>query len=237
MWGDVEYGSKRQLGQIDISPYRDIERGQGLCHLVFSAEEINSIINILNHSKANVVSFTGQSATEASFRSRSGLKDNILHISTHGFFEEDDSHKKGYNPMYNSGLFFAGADSTWTKSDTLFVATSMLDDGILRADEIQYLDFSNCSLAVLSACRTGLGQSKKTEGVYGLQRAFKLAGVEKILMSLWNVDDRCTSMLMKYFYENLRSGSTYEEALRKAQSAIRETYPSPEYWGAFVVLN
>lgn len=237
MWGDVDYGNKKESEQIDISPYRDIERGQGLYRLLFSAEEINSIIEILNHSNADVTSFTGQFATETSFRSRSGKKDNILHISTHGFFEEDESHRKDYNPMYNSGLFFAGADSTWTKSDTLFVATSMLDDGILRANEIQYLDFSDCSLAVLSACRTGLGQSKSTEGIYGLQRAFKLAGVEKILMSLWNVDDQCTSKLMKYFYENIRSGSSYEEALRKAQSAIRETYPSPEYWGAFVLLN
>lgn len=237
MWGDVDYGNKKESEQIKISPYRDIERGQGLCHLVFSAEEINSIIDILNHSNADVTSFTGQSATETSFRSRSGMKDNIIHISTHGFFEEDEIHERGYNPMYNSGLFFAGADSTWTKTDTTFVAASMLDDGILRADEIQYLDFSDCSLAVLSACRTGLGQSKSTEGIYGLQRAFKLAGVEKILMSLWNVDDECTSKLMKYFYENIRSGSSYEDALRKAQSAIRKTYPSPEYWGAFVLLN
>ena len=112
----------------------------------------------------------------------------------------------------------------------------MLDDGILRADEIQYLDFSNCSLAVLSACKTGLGQSRNSEGIYGLQRAFKLDGVDKILMSLWNVDDRCTSDLMKEFYSNLYSGMTDEEALLSAQRKIREVYPSPEYWGAFVLL-
>ena len=138
--------------------------------------------------------------------------------------------------MYNSGLFFAGADSTWNRVDTVFVSSAMLDDGILRADEIQYLDFSGCDLAVLSACKTGLGQSRNTEGVYGLQRAFKLAGVDKILMSLWSVNDKCTSELMQEFYLNYYSGKTDEEALRQAQSAIRERYPSPEDWGAFVLL-
>ena len=112
----------------------------------------------------------------------------------------------------------------------------MLDDGILRADEIQYLDFSDCSMAVLSACKTGLGQERNSEGVYGLQRAFKLAGADKILMSLWNVDDKCTAELMTEFYRQYYAGNSDEEALRKAQESIRERYPSPEYWGAFVLL-
>lgn len=139
--------------------------------------------------------------------------------------------------MFNSGLFFAGADSTWNRIDTVFNTESMIDDGILRASEIQYLDFSDCSLAVLSACKTGLGHSSNTEGVYGLQRAFKLAGVEKILMSLWNVDDYCTSELMQTFYHYyIKEGYSDEKALRAAQSAIREKYPNPKYWGAFVLL-
>lgn len=138
--------------------------------------------------------------------------------------------------MYNSGLFFAGADSCWNRHESAFTKTSMLDDGILRADEIQYLDFSDCSMAVLSACKTGLGQERNSEGVYGLQRAFKLAGADKILMSLWNVDDKCTAELMTEFYRQYYAGNSDEEALRKAQESIRERYPSPEYWGAFVLL-
>lgn len=237
MWGNVDYGHNTDEQIADSSPYRDIERGQGLRRLVYSDVEINSISTIVRGAHSNLEIYTGRDATETSFRARSGKKDDILHISTHGFFDEDDAHRKDYNPMYNSGLLFAGADSTWNKVDTVFVASSMLDDGILRADEIQYLDFSNCSLAALSACKTGLGQSRKAEGVYGLQRAFKLAGVDKILMSLWNVDDQCTAELMMLFYRSLYSGNSYEEALLKAQSAIRQTYPSPEYWGAFVLLN
>ncbi len=236
MWGDVDYGGQKGSENKDESVYRDIERGETLRHLTFSKDEINAIQSIVERNNGTVLVFTDTLATEASFRSRAGKGDNILHISTHGFFLEDDAHRKDYNPMYNSGLFFAGADSTWNRVDTVFVSSAMVDDGILRADEIQYLDFSGCDLAILSACKTGLGQNKNTEGVYGLQRAFKLAGVDKILMSLWSVNDRCTSELMQEFYRNYYSGMTDEEALRKAQSAIRERYPSPENWGAFVLL-
>lgn len=236
MWGDVDYGSQQDDGVINESIYRDIERGETLRHLTFSKDEIDAIRSIVERNNGTAIVFTDTLATETSFRSRAGKKDNILHISTHGFFSEDDAHRKDYNPMYNSGLFFAGADSTWNRVDTVFVSSAMVDDGILRADEIQYLDFSGCDLAVLSACKTGLGLSKNTEGVYGLQRAFKLAGVDKILMSLWSVNDKCTSELMQEFYRNYYAGMTDEEALRKAQSAIRERYPSPEDWGAFVLL-
>ena len=236
MWGDVDYGGQKGSENKDESVYRDIERGETLRHLTFSKDEIDAIQFIVERNNGTVLVFTDTLATEASFRSRAGKRDNILHISTHGFFSEDDAHRKDYNPMYNSGLFFAGADSTWNRVDTVFVSSAMVDDGILRADEIQYLDFSGCDLAVLSACKTGLGQSKNTEGVYGLQRAFKLAGVDKILMSLWSVNDRCTSELMQEFYQNYYAGMTDEEALHKAQSAIRERYPSPVDWGAFVLL-
>ena len=236
MWGDVDYGERNELNQVNLSIDRDIERGDRLHHLVFSKDEIDAIQAIAEQNNSIVTIFTGSSATEESFRSRAGKHDDILHISTHGFFTEDEAHRKDYNPMYNSGLFFAGADSTWNKSDSTFAASSMIDDGILRADEIQYLDFSGCHIAVLSACKTGRGQSKNREGVYGLQRAFKLAGVEKILMSLWSVNDKSTSELMREFYRNYYSGLSEEESLSKAQSAIRERYESPVDWGAFVLL-
>lgn len=236
MWGDIDYGSRDNSIIESTSIVRDIVRGETLHHLVYSRDEIDAIQSIVNGKNIFPTIFDGANATELSFRSRAGKNDDIIHISTHGFFDEDDAHRKDYNPMYNSGLFFAGADSTWNKNDTLVVATAMEDDGILRADEIQYLDLSGCHLAVLSACKTGLGHSKNKEGVYGLQRGFKLAGVDKILMSLWNVDDKCTSDFMKEFYLNYYSGLTDEEALRKTQSAIREEYPSPENWGAFVLL-
>ena len=126
----------------------------------------------------------------------------------------------------------AGADSTWNGS-----VPHGPTDGLLRADEIQYMDFSGCKMVVLSACETGLGFNENSEGVYGLQRAFKLAGVDKILMSLWKVSDYHTSELMKSFYLNIASGMAIEKALRDAQDTIRAEYTSPLYWGGFVLLD
>lgn len=236
MWGDVDYGGQQDTMKADESVFRDLERGDALRYLTFSKEEIEAIQAIVEHHSGKATVYTGTSATEASFRSRSGKRDDILHISTHGFFAEDDAHRKNYNPMFNSGLLFAGADSTWNRIDTTFVSTAMIDDGILRADEIQYLDFTGCHMAVLSACKTGLGESRNREGVYGLQRAFKLAGVDWILMSLWNVNDKSTSELMQAFYRYYFGGLSVEEALFQAQSDAYKSNRPPDEWGAFVLL-
>jgi Uncharacterized protein conserved in bacteria len=99
------------------------------------------------------------------------------------------------------------------------------------------LIFSQCDLVVLSACETGLGYNEDSEGVFGLQRAFKLAGSKKILMSLWKVNDRVTARLMTLFYQYLTKGNQPYEALDSAKRDIRKTNPSPEDWGAFVILE
>ena len=120
-------------------------------------------------------------------------------------------------------------------SDSL--ASSVNDtDGILRADEIAKLDLSGCRLVVLSACQTGLGEYN-SEGVYGLQRAFKLAGAQSILMSLWSVDDKTTAELMTEFYNGLIAGHEPDDALVSAQRSHRQKGYSPDKWASFVLLN
>jgi CHAT domain-containing protein len=109
-------------------------------------------------------------------------------------------------------------------------------DGILRADEIAQLNLNGCSLVVLSACQTGLGTSN-SEGVYGLQRAFKLAGAQSILMSLWNVEDKATTELMVQMYSNLMKGLNANKALYAAQKYMRTKGYSPDKWAAFILLN
>ena len=111
------------------------------------------------------------------------------------------------------------------------------DDGILTAEEIAALDLSGCRLVVLSACETGLGDMTDYEGVMGLQRAFKLAGAQTIVMSLWKVRDDVTALLMTRFYDHLMSGRTPHEAMREAQREVRRDHPDPRDWAAFVVLD
>ena len=114
------------------------------------------------------------------------------------------------------------------------------NDGILLASEISLLDLHNVDLVTLSACQTGLGDIKE-DGVYGLQRGFKKAGVNTLLMTLWTVDDTATQILMTQFYKNLLAGQNKQESLLSAQKYLQEydngRYNSPRYWAAFIMLD
>jgi CHAT domain-containing protein len=134
------------------------------------------------------------------------------------------------NPLLLSGLAMAGANS-WLKALNL---PDIADNGLLTAFDVSGLDLHDTELAVLSACDTGLGQIRIGEGVFGLRRAFVLAGVKTLVMSLWKVPDQQTSLLMELFYRNLLQGSPRAEALRQAQLAIKADNPHPLYWGAFI---
>ncbi len=196
-----------------------------------SLKEISDIADLLKANCNNPVVVSGTEATEKSFANRSHKQDYILHVSTHGFFHDSGAFS---NPMQNSGLLFANSQKYWTDNS---IATSISEsDGILRADEIANLDLNGCRLVVLSACQTGLGEYN-SEGVYGLQRAFKLAGVKSILMSLWSVDDAATRELMTEFYRQMIAGDEPDEALVNAQRALRSKGFSPDKWAAFVLLN
>ena len=113
-----------------------------------------------------------------------------------------------------------------------------ITDGCLTASEISQMDLYNTDLAVLSACQTGLGKIE-ADGVFGLQRGFKMAGVNSLMMSLWEVDDDATQLLMTEFYRNYVNGMTKMDALLNAQKVVRVTpgFEDPEYWAAFILLD
>ncbi|MEJ7680988.1 MAG: CHAT domain-containing protein [Segetibacter sp.] len=136
------------------------------------------------------------------------------------------------NPMFRSGLVLAGANYAW-KGGAVIPGK---EDGILTAYEIAQMDLSNTDLVVLSACETALGDLQGNEGVIGLQRAFKMAGVKQLIVSLWRVPDKETTELMTLFYHNWLTGQSTREALRSAQLKMKEKY-SPYFWAAFVVVE
>jgi CHAT domain-containing protein len=180
---------------------------------------------------------------------------SVLHIATHGFFLPDQIRNfqkdatriviinsndmkvmnqlhwtRMEDPMLRSGLALAGAN-TWLNNGYLSYGA---ENGILTAYEILLMDLSNTELVILSACETGLGEIHMGEGVFGLRRAFVLAGAQTLVMSLWKVPDEQTKELMVDFYKRLLSGKPRAEALREAQLAMKEKYPDPYYWGAFI---
>ena len=206
--------------------------------------------SLANHIPAII--YSGIAASEQSIKKLSGKKEPfILHIATHGFFFPDTSKQKlqepliamnansssvfkvSENPLMRSGLLFAGANKTWANPNMATVST---DDGILTAYEVSNLDLSSCKLVVLSACETGLGDIKGSEGVFGLQRAFKMAGVKNIIMSLWKVPDEQTTELFDEFYKQCFAGKSIDEALKMAQQKMKAKYP-PYYWAGFKLLE
>ena len=237
LWGGIDYGMSDIKDENTIKT-RSVTRGESLVYLPGSLNEVDNIYRMLDGKVLSAAHFTGNSATESSFKQKASGAD-IIHISTHGFFQEDQAHELN-NAMHNSGLFFANANAAWRDNYKPEYFYKGYEDGILRADEIETQDLASCKLVVLSACETGLGEIKGDEGVFGLQRAFKLAGARCILMSLWSVPDAATEELMKRFYENLLIDSNIDNAFNKAQKSMKESI-RPLYgvrdWGGFVLLH
>ena len=146
------------------------------------------------------------------------------------------NYSKKEDQLIRTGLLMAGANNVWCGKEHV----SGIEDGILTADEISRLDLSNTDLVVLSACETAKGKVDDVDGVLGLQRGFKKAGVNTIVMSLWKIPDQATSILMTSFYEHLLQGKDARTSLKEAQKHLmnqNDGYRNPYYWAAFVVLD
>jgi len=196
---------------------------------------------------------SGNEAVEESVKSLSGNSSpGILHIATHGFFFPDPAKdpkknifrtpdeitvkpfRSSDNPLMRCGLVFTGGNHVWAGCDV----PPDLDDGILTAYEVSGMFIPNTELVVLSACETGLGEIKGSEGVFGLQRSFRIAGTGYVLMTLWQIPDYQTSELMNHFYQEWFSGRSIYEALRLAQDLMKDKYPlQPYMWAGFVLVR
>ncbi len=187
-----------------------------------TSREATSIKSLLPQAQL----LTQERATEDALKALH--RPNLLHVATHGYFLSDAEAKAARisNPLLRSGLVLAGANAR----------SSGKDDGILTAMEAAGLDLWGTKLVVLSACKTGLGEVKAGDGVYGLRRAFVLAGSESQVMSLWSVDDQGTRELMVKYYRRLLQGKGRGEALRQVQLELLNTprRKHPFYWASFI---
>jgi CHAT domain-containing protein/tetratricopeptide (TPR) repeat protein len=247
-----EHDLSRQKAVIMANPDFGIATGEwtSFTALPGTVTEAKAILALLPEGKL----LLGKHATEAALKRLQGPR--ILHLATHGFYlssaaVQDDDNTPGRGakvvattapsvgntmvdsnaapPMIRAGLSLAGANKL----------ESGTEDGILTALEASGLDLWGTQLVVLSACETGVGELQSGEGVYGLRRAFAIAGAESQLVSLWKVDDAATKDLMVDFYRRLFSGSGRSEALRQAQLSMLHSQDRQHayFWASFIPIG
>lgn len=243
---DLDLSARRAEDQTLVASATRGAYGFVMSELPGTKSEIEAIRKTLDQSG---VATTVYSEAEASEDKLKAIRQpGVLHIATHGFFLEDarDQDLLGYsklekeyykNPMLRSGIFLSGSNRTYSISTENRATLERFEDGMLTAYEAMGLNLYQTQLVVLSACETGLGKVKNGEGVFGLQRAFKLAGAASTMMSLWAVDDNATQELMVNFYKHWMQGKDLFAAYRQAQLDLKQNYPSPVYWGAFVLYD
>lgn len=251
LYGGLQYdvasttmqGEAEKSGQ---SPFpldeEDVVCGGGtFAYLPGSEEAIRKVERILGEHHWKVCTYTGAEGTEESFLAMNAHSPRILQLYTHGFYYTPDrasgiDYLKGFtDAMQLSGIVLSGGNAAWTGKEL----PDGVRGGILTAGTIAGMDLSGTELAVLSACQTGLGKATP-EGLYGLQRAFKKAGVCTVVMSLWEISNNVSQEFMTIFYERLMAqngGWDKQKAFRETKAIIRARHPEPYYWAAFVMLD
>jgi tetratricopeptide (TPR) repeat protein/CHAT domain-containing protein len=235
---------ERQLSAEQVEALARFTNGADISMLPGTKIEVEAIETLLKQKGVNTALYLSTQANEKQLKN---LKTSqILHIATHGYFMRDaqklknsptaylgiENQKAISNPLFRSGLLLSGA-----KYGFVGATNNLQEDGILTAYEAMSLDLEGTDLVVMSACETGLGEVRNGEGVYGLQRAFQVAGAKAVLMSLWTVSDEATQQLMTSFYTYWLQTGNKKEAFRTAQLSLRQKYNSPYYWGAFVMVG
>lgn len=247
LFGGINYSNENTGVK---STYRDIIYDEisdsirsGFGHLPASKQEVENIKACLSDRDVAIDLYIGDDASESSFCRMDGKSPSLIHVATHAFYLVgfnkylDYFHKLvpySYKDisMLLTGLLFSGANNSLRDEES----NPQLYDGVLTAEEISLLDLSNTDLVVLSACNSSLGQAFQ-EGFGGLVKAFKMAGVSHLLVSLWPVSDEATSVIMTNFYKCLVNGIEMHEALLKAQQETAKLYPDPYYWAGFILLE
>lgn len=244
LFGGLDYSDNSEISSDDRGYVLSYETNEITPLLPWSSlpnslHEINNIAFIWESSvgKESLITHTLGEGTADCFNKISGKSSSIIHLATHGFFETTKTAvnlpalKGRFSPMDLSGLVMSNGNKGW------LYGTPTRHEGILTSSDIAKMDLRGTSLVVLSACNSGNGLVISDE-MYGLQRAFKKAGVKTIVMSLWNESDLVGTIFMTRFYHNLLFEKLLlRDAFNEAKQEVRERFPHPIYWANFVMLD
>jgi CHAT domain-containing protein len=234
LFGDMDYDSDKVV----------INRDEiGL--LPFTHFEVDSIYHNLPN---NILctKYVGKNATESLLKSIHTSEIDILHIASHGFYWD---RRVKYGVTDPISKYIGKRRGDFTIEDMNMARTALLfspkekdskEDGILFANEVSEMNFINLDLVTLSACKSAMGDLS-SEGLIGLQRGFKKAGANSLLVSLDDVNDKATYLLMREFYKHLFAGYTKIESLQRAQHYVKnynnKMYNNPKYWCPFILID
>lgn len=264
LYGGLDYNNNSEMKLLSKKEKREnhLYRGwfdrSGFDFLDNAYEEVIAIDYLFNYMGKLSSLFVGEEGTEESFKKLSGKKVDLIHLATHGkyippdevnenmvrdrwkFIESIENEENPYLEDYNLTHSFLAMSG----GNNLLLCDSIpegMDDGILTAQEISKLDLGGVDLVVLSACQSAFGDFGKDGNVYGLQRGFKKAGANTIIMSLFTVDDEATKLFMIEFYKNLLYGETKMQSFKNAQEYLRNVengkYRESKYWAPFIMLD
>jgi CHAT domain-containing protein len=235
------------LGDPKFYSHAPKDESESIANLPGTKQEVFEINNILKSSRWETQSFTGSDAKEEIIKSVRNPR--ILHVATHGYFLENlkdegesssnsliNQNRAVENPLLRSGLYLNNAGDIVDQAESS--SNTQVGEGVLTAYEAMNLNLSATDLVVLSACETGRGEVQVGEGVYGLQRAFQIAGAKAVIMSLFKVSDKATQELMNIFYRNwIGKGMDKRKAFIEAKKEMMKLKPQPIYWGSFVMVG
>ena len=209
--------------------YGGLKYGEDVMNLAQSLNEVTEIEATLA-SNVNAATLTGNDGTKESVLSLSGKSPSVIHFSTHGFYYTPDDR--------NKPLSLQGYDDAMSLSGLVMSGGSLKSrQGLLTAAEVAGCSLEDTRIACLASCHSGQGEVT-SEGIYGLQRAFKKAGVESVIMNLWEASDVASKCFMTNFYADLVNGSKdRRKAFRFARNEVRKKFPSPFYWAGFVMVD
>ncbi len=240
MFGDPDFYLVTKPGEAVSES--GLDRPQVVAKLPGTREELVEVGNLLDRKGMSVDKYMEKEANEQAIKNVDSPR--IFHVATHGFFQSEETSiasandelnaANAYeNPLLKTGLLLSGAGDILNETKFNY----NVDNGILTAYEALNLNLDRTDLVVLSACETGLGKVEAGEGVYGLQRAFLVAGARTIVMSLFKVSDEATQKLMVKFYRKWLETGQKRESFIEAKKEIRNEYQDPIFWGPFIMIG
>lgn len=242
LYGDLTYTPSSYNSTSNNDSDEDLVRAASKRPLRYTRDEIKIVSTILKDKGIPCKIYNQDQGTRSSLLALNGLPISYLHLATHGYYYEIDTNKV---EKLNIPSLLGFSMSNMSQAEKAMLRSGLvMSDSIVTAYDVSHLSFNDLRLVALSACGSGLGDIGRGEGVFGLQRAFKQAGAQSILMTLWDVDDYMTYCFMEHFYSRIFSGYSMQKALKSAQKMVRNTkvngvydFRDPKYWAGYILLD